>query len=172
VTLVALASPVNLSSGEREDVASRRLFAPSAVGLLALAWVMPFMDRQDRWTLDGDAVRWLGVAAFVVGSVLRIWPMFVLGTRFSGLVAIQPGHELVTDGPYRHVRHPSYLGMMIGFAGWALVFRSAVGLVAVALALPLLVQRIDAEEALLAARFGDVYTAYRRRTWRLLPWVY
>jgi len=78
----------------------------------------------------------------------------------------------VTDGPYRYVRHPSYLGMMISFVGWVLVFRSAVGLAAAALGLLVLAQRIEAEEALLASQFGDRYAEYRRRTWRLLPGVY
>ena len=171
-TLAALASPVNLSSGVREDVGARWMFFPAVAGVVLLAWLVPFMDRRDLWTLDGDAARWSGLAILVVGSVLRIWPMFVLGQRFSGLVAIQPGHELATDGPYRYVRHPSYLGMMIGFVGWALVFRSSVGLAAAALGVPLLVARIDAEEALLASRFGDRYAEYRRRTWRLIPGVY
>ena len=103
---------------------------------------------------------------------MRLWPVFVLGRRFSGLVAIQPGHELVTDGPYRYVRHPSYLGMMLALAGWALVFRSAVGLAATALGLLVLATRIEAEEALLASQFGEPYEEYRRRTWRLLPGVY
>jgi protein-S-isoprenylcysteine O-methyltransferase Ste14 len=172
LTAVALFSPVNFSSGEREDVANRLMFVPSAVGMLVLAWVMPHMDRRDAWTIDGDATRWLGIAALAVGGVLRIWPMFVLGRRFSGLVAIQPGHELATGGPYRWVRHPSYLGMMLGFFGWALVFRSAVGVVAAVLGFPLLADRIDAEERLLAGRFGAAYDEYRRRTWRLVPGIY
>ena len=171
-TGVALLSPVNFSSGEREDVGNRLMLVPSAVGMLVLSWVMPYMDRLDAWTIDGDTTRWLGVAVLVVGGVLRIWPMFVLGSRFSGLVAIQPGHELATDGPYRWVRHPSYLGLMLGFFGWALVFRSAVGVVAGVLGFPLLSDRIDAEEALLAARFGAAYEEYRRRTWRLVPGIY
>ena len=172
LTLVALLSPANLSSGEREDVETRRLFAPAAAGVLLLAWLMPFMDRRDLWTIDGDVVRYLGVAALVIGGTLRVWPIFVLGRRFSGLVAIQPGHELVTDGPYRHLRHPSYLGLMLGFVGWALVFRSSAGLVAALLGLRLLFERIDSEEALLASRFGDAYADYRRRSWRLVPWLY
>jgi protein-S-isoprenylcysteine O-methyltransferase Ste14 len=171
-TVVALASPVNLSSGEREDIASRWIFLPAAAGIALLAWLMPFLDRHDLWTLDGDTVRWLGVAILLAGSVLRIWPMFVLGRRFSGLVAIQSGHALMTEGPYRHIRHPSYLGMMLGLLGWALVFRSSVGLVGAGLGMPLLAARIEAEEALLASRFGDAYTEYRRRTWRLIPGVY
>jgi protein-S-isoprenylcysteine O-methyltransferase Ste14 len=172
LTLVALASPVNLSSGVREDPASRWIFAPAAAGSLLLFWLLPYMDRRDLGTLDGGTVRYFGLGVLLGGSVLRIWPMFVLGRRFSGLVAIQQGHELVTDGPYRWVRHPSYLGMMLGLVGWALVFRSAVGLVVTALGLPLLLARIESEEALLASHFGPAYDEYRRRTWRLVPGLY
>jgi protein-S-isoprenylcysteine O-methyltransferase Ste14 len=172
MTLVALASPVNLSSGEREDVGNRRIFAPTAAGIVLLTWLMPFMDRRDLWTLDGDTVRYIGSGLLVVGGVLRIWPMFVLGRRFSGLVAIQPGHELATGGPYRYIRHPSYLGMMLGLLGWALVFRSSVGLVASALGLLLLASRIESEETLLASQFGRAYADYRQRTWRLVPGFY
>src|SRR5262245_17979051 len=164
MTLVALVSPVNLSSEEREDVGNRHIFAPTVIGLLLLTWLMPFIDRHDLWTLDGGTVRYAGVGLLVIGGVLRIWPMFVLGRRFSGLVAIQPGHELVTGGPYRHIRHPSYLGMLLGLIGWALVFRSSVGLVATVLGLPLLVDRIESEEALLASQFGNAYADYRQQT--------
>jgi hypothetical protein len=51
-------------------------------------------------TLDGDTIRWHGVVLLAAGGALRIWPVFVLGHRFSGLVAIQPGHKLVTSGVY------------------------------------------------------------------------
>ena len=172
MTIWALSSSVNLSSGVREDTAGRRVFVPAAAGTLLLFWLVPYLDRRDLFTIDGDTARWTGLAVMTAGGVLRIWPMFVLGRRFSGLVAIQPGHELVTDGPYRFVRNPSYLGMILAMLGWALLFRSGVGLVVTALGLVLLVARIDHEERLLASQFGDAYEAYRRRTWRLLPGVY
>ena len=171
-TLVALASPVNLSSGEREDVRDRSLLAPALAGMLLLGWLVPYLDRRDLATLDGDVVRYLGLGLLAIGGVLRIWPMFVLGRRFSGLVAIQPGHALVTGGPYRHIRHPSYLGMLLALVGWALLFRSGVGLIATGLGVSLLVARIESEEALLSSHFGSSYDAYRRRTWRLLPGIY
>jgi protein-S-isoprenylcysteine O-methyltransferase Ste14 len=101
--------------------------------------------------------------------VLRIWPVFVLGHRFSGLVAIQPGHTLVTTGLYRVIRHPSYLGMLVNSLGWALAFRSGVGVLLTALLIPPLVARIRAEEKLLRSQFGDEYAVYRRRTSRLIP---
>ena len=98
--------------------------------------------------------------------------MFVLGRRFSGLVAIQPGHRLVTDGIYGIIRHPSYLGMIVNMLGWALVFRSALGVLLVALTVAILIGRIRSEEALLQSQFGPEYEAYRARTWRLIPGIY
>ncbi len=98
--------------------------------------------------------------------------MFVLGNRFSGLVAIQPGHRLVTTGVYRIIRHPSYLGLLVVSLGWALTFRSLVGLLLAALTVLPLIARIHAEERLLQSQFGAGYDAYRSRTWRLVPWLY
>jgi protein-S-isoprenylcysteine O-methyltransferase Ste14 len=172
MSAVALFTKGNLSSGEREDRANRWVFfAFGAIGL-AGGYLPALTDRMDFFTLDGDALRWVGVALFVVGGALRMAPVFVLGERFSGLVAIQPGHQLVTDGLYRFIRNPSYLGMLIGTVGWALAFRAGVGVVLAALLLPPLIARMRAEEALLGERFGAEYEAYRARTWRLVPGLY
>jgi protein-S-isoprenylcysteine O-methyltransferase Ste14 len=172
LVLAALASCGNLSAGVREDRRNRWVLPALGVIGVLLAIVPPWMDRIGFWSLDGGAVRWMGVALFAAGGMLRLWPVFVLGNRFSGLVAIQPGHALVTTGLYRVIRHPSYLGLLVTSLGWALVFRAALGLVLVALTIWPLRARIRAEEALLEAHFGDEYQAYRLRTWRLLPGVY
>ena len=94
------------------------------------------------------------------------------GARFSGLVAIQPGHTLVTTGPYGVIRHPSYLGLLINALGWALAFRSGVGVLLTALIIPPLLARMRAEEALLRTQFGSEYDAYCTRTSRLIPGLY
>jgi len=96
----------------------------------------------------------------------------VLGRRFSGLVAIQPGHRLVTSGVYGIIRHPSYLGLLVNSLGWALAFRSGVGILLTALLIPPLLARIHAEERLLRTQFGEEYDAYRARTSRLIPGLY
>ena len=106
------------------------------------------------------------------GGALRIWPVFVLGRRFSGLVAIQPGHTLVTSGVYGVIRHPSYLGLLVNSLGWALAFRSVVGVLLTALLIPPLLARIRAEERLLRAQFGEQHDVYCNRTSRLIPWLY
>jgi protein-S-isoprenylcysteine O-methyltransferase Ste14 len=170
--VLAAFSGMSLSTGKREDPRAHWLFLPALVGSLVFAWLPPWTDRRELWAIDGDAVRWTGLVLFVVGCALRVWPMFVLGARFSAFVAIQEGHALVTDGLYGVIRHPSYLGGLLAFAGWALVFRSTAGLLLEVAALWLVVARIDAEEALLAGEFGAAWEAYRRRTWRLVPGVY
>src|SRR5262249_44682721 len=109
------------------------------------------------------------VVLFAVGGALRLWPVFVLGRRFSGLVAIQPGHTLVTTGVYGVIRHPSYLGLLVSTLGWALAFPSGVGVLLPALMIPPLGARIRAEETVLRAQFGAEYDAYRDRPSRLIP---
>jgi protein-S-isoprenylcysteine O-methyltransferase Ste14 len=176
VTLVMLVAAMftsaNLSSGEREDRGNRWVLAAFGVLGLLSGWLPAFTDRKDFLTIDGETVRWIGVVLYAAGGALRLWPVFVLGRRFSGLVAIQPGHRLVTTGLYRTIRNPSYLGMIVLGLGWALAFRSLVGVALAALMMVPLVARIRSEEALLSAQFGTEYDDYRARTWRLVPGVY
>jgi protein-S-isoprenylcysteine O-methyltransferase Ste14 len=172
ISVAAMFSSGNLSSGRREDTGNRWIFLPFLVLGFVLAWLPAYADRRDIATIDGDAVRYLGLALFVVGSGLRVAAVFVLGRRFSGLVAIQKGHELETGSLYRIIRHPSYLGLLQGLLGWVLIFRSAIGVLLALSLLPPLVARMNAEEALLESEFGERYAAYRRRTWRLVPFLY
>ena len=170
--IAAMFSEGHIGSGVREDRSNRWVLAAFTILGLALAYLPALSDRLDVLTFGGEAVRWLGVAIGAGGGVLRLAPVFVLGRRFSGLVAIQPDHKLVTDGLYGVIRHPSYLGLLATGVGWSLAFRSGVGLVVTALIALVLVARMDAEERLLAETFGAEYQAYRARTWRLVPYLY
>jgi len=162
----------NLSPGVREDRGNRWVIVAFALIGLLDTYLPAYADRTDVWTIDGDTVRWLGVVLFAAGGALRLWPVFVLGRRFSGLVAIQAGHELVTRGVYGVIRHPSYLGLLVNSLGWGLAFRSVVGILLTALLIPPLLVRIRAEERLLRSQFGGDYDAYCARTARLIPGLY
>jgi protein-S-isoprenylcysteine O-methyltransferase Ste14 len=169
---VSLCAGGNLSPGLREDRGNRWVIGALALIGLLDAYLPAYTDRKACWTIDGDLVRWLGVVLFAAGGGLRLWPVFVLGRRFSGLVAIQPGHTLVTSGVYGVIRHPSYLGLLVNALGWGLAFRSGVGLLLTALMIPPLLARIRAEERLLRTEFGAAYGAYCARTSRLIPGLY
>jgi protein-S-isoprenylcysteine O-methyltransferase Ste14 len=162
----------NLSRGEEEDRGNRWVLLPFFAGGILIGWLPAYSDRIGWLTVGGEVVRGCGVALFAIGGFLRLAPVFTLGRRFSGLVAIQKDHQLVTEGLYRKIRNPSYLGMLIMLVGWSLAFRSIAGLVLTALFLPPLIARMHSEEALLARHFGAEYEAYRARTWRLVPHVY
>jgi hypothetical protein len=94
-SVAAMFTSGNISSGRREDARNRWVLLPFLVLGFVLAWLPAYTDRRDLWTIDGDLVRYVGLALFVGGSALRVGAVFVLGRRFSGLVAIQEGHELV-----------------------------------------------------------------------------
>jgi protein-S-isoprenylcysteine O-methyltransferase Ste14 len=172
LVVVGLFSPVNLSSGVREDRDNRWALVALMVIGFASAYLPAYTDRVGFWTVDGNGVRWFGVALFIAGGLLRLWPVFALQGQFSGLVAIQPGHTLVTTGVYSVVRNPSYLGLLVNALGWGLAFRSGIGVLLAILNVPPLLARIRSEEMLLESQFKGEYEAYRARTSRLIPGLY
>ncbi|MGB7977459.1 MAG: isoprenylcysteine carboxylmethyltransferase family protein [Roseiarcus sp.] len=170
--VASLFSKGHIGSGVREDRSNRWVVA--ALGVLGIldAYLPAYTDRIDFLAFGGEGVRWLGFLLYAAGGVLRLAPVFVLGRRFSGLVAIQPEHRLVTGGLYGIIRHPSYLGLFDLMLGWGLAFRSGVGIVIAVLSVGVLLARIRAEERLLSETFSAEYDAYRARTWRLIPYIY
>lgn len=172
VIVAMFSSSSGLSSGQQEDRNNRWVLAAFTGLAIAATYFSSLTDRIGFWTLDGNTMRWTGVAICGAGGLLRLIPVYVLGRRFSGLVAIQEGHKLETRGIYGLVRNPSYLGMMLTAVGWSLAFRSVVGVILALAQLVPLVARIRAEERLLREHFGSEYETYCARTWRLLPGMY
>jgi protein-S-isoprenylcysteine O-methyltransferase Ste14 len=177
ISLLSLAAMTPLCGchvgfGEQKDHANDWVLLALLIGGLCLGYFSARSDRTGFLTLGGESLRYVGLLLFLIGSVLRILAIRTLGPRFTVWVTIQNDHELVTDRLYRHLRHPSYTGAILTLLGWALVYRSGVGiLIAAAMAL-LLISRIDAEERLLLVQFPVAYAEYIQRTWRLLPFVY
>ena len=115
---------------------------------------------------------WLGIALMLAGMPLRWWSIRVLARHFTVDVAIRPDHELVRRGPYRLLRHPSYTGLLMTFLGFALCLGNWLSLAAMLPVALVLLWRIQVEEQVLAAAFGDRYAAYARQTKRLIPFVW
>lgn len=113
------------------------------------------------------------VIVFALGSALRWWAIVHLGRFFTVDVATAADQRVVQDGPYRWVRHPSYTGLLLQFAGWAFAFNHVLSwlMIVVPITAALMV-RMGREEAVLRAHLGADYAAYCRRTRRLAPGVY
>ena len=126
-----------------------------------------------RLAVGGEAIGFIGLGILLLGSAIRWTAIRALGRLFTGVVAIQAGHELVRHGLYRYVRHPAYTGTLLAHFGLGLAF---VSWVSIALStIPFLAAaayRIRVEEEALRQEFGAAYAEYAGRTWRLIPWVY
>ena len=117
-------------------------------------------------------VRWLGAPLALLGAALFVATLRALGPNLTDTVVTRKAHTLVTDGPYRWVRHPFYLSALLGGVGTALLAASLLILAATLLVYGLLVVRTPLEERHLAERFGEAYEEYRRAVpafWPRLP---
>ena len=137
-----------------------------ATYLINPAWVARFSLGLSAW------LRWAGaIIGLLLVPPLLFWTFHSLGRNLTDTVVTRREHALVTDGPYRWVRHPFYivvflwgLSMSLLTANWLL---GCLGIAAVTM----LVNRTRVEEVKLAERFGDEYHAYARRTGRFFPLV-
>ena len=177
MTLIALWYKVRAHSqgasrdGPREDRISQR-----ALRLLAAVWIATIgacVIKPEWLTWSSMPVptwsRWIGVAAWLVSLGLLVWTYHVLGPNLSDTVETRSGATLVTNGPYRIVRHPMYssflgiaLGLMFLTANWMI----GAGGISVWL---LMIVRTPQEELALQRAFGDDYRNYSRKTGRFLP---
>ncbi len=140
---------------------------------LAIVILAPRCDALNVLAIGGpDWMRYAGLAMYVSGMSLMQWAEAALGKQFSVEVVIQDGHRLVTDGPFRYIRPPRYLGIIVLSAGVSLVFSSWAGLFIMGALATILGMRIRDEEAVLRRAFGGEWDAYEERTWCLAPFVY
>jgi protein-S-isoprenylcysteine O-methyltransferase Ste14 len=152
-------------------------------GTRALTWVVGVVAILAAGILSGAIGKhspmripghdWLLVAGLIViwlGLAIRVWAIAVLGRSFRTTVEVDAGQAVVSSGPYRLVRHPSYTGVLLIAAGFGLADGTWPGL-AICLVLPAaaLLRRIRIEEAELTRVLGDPYRAYRDHTKRLIP---
>jgi protein-S-isoprenylcysteine O-methyltransferase Ste14 len=119
------------------------------------------------------AMELAGLIIILLGLALRIWTRLTIGRMYSGYLRVKVGHLLVTDGPYRFVRHPGYTGFVLMALGLCIGYASLIGLIAIpALLLPGLAYRMKVEERLLAEQFGEEYRTYALKTRKLIPFVW
>jgi protein-S-isoprenylcysteine O-methyltransferase Ste14 len=110
-----------------------------------------------------------GVVVMALGVVVRVWAVVALGGAFRTTVEVDADQPVVTAGPYRWIRHPAYVGLLLVVAGFGLTRSWLAFAVGVLLPLPAIVWRIRVEETELVRVLGDRYRRYQARTARLIP---
>src|SRR5260370_3903638 len=112
------------------------------------------------------AIAWAGIA-------LRWWSFRTLGRYFTCTVMTSANQPVITSGPYRYLRHPSYAGLLLIIVGIGFCYGYGLSLCCL-LFFPWIgfVYRIRVEEAALSATLGDAYTTYASGRKRLIPFVW
>ncbi len=125
---------------------------------------VPFMPRS-------DTSFWIAAGVTAVGLLFAVWARRHLGGNWSGSVTIKADHELVTTGPYGITRHPIYTGLLIAFAGNALVVAEVRGLIAFGIAFAALWRKLRLEERFMREQFGQAYVDYQGKVAAIVPKV-
>jgi protein-S-isoprenylcysteine O-methyltransferase Ste14 len=145
------------------------------IAMSMLSTIVPIVDwayfsdpyQSDAvFTVVGFVVLWSGV-------ILRNYSIKILGKHFTATIQLQKGHELISKGPYSAIRHPSYLGALLALVGSAIFLNSLIGtLASIAAMILAYIVRIKAEEHALENLFGNQYHDYKKRTKKLIPFVW
>jgi protein-S-isoprenylcysteine O-methyltransferase Ste14 len=114
----------------------------------------------------------LAVVLSFAGLGVAIWARTVLGRNWSAAPEVKQDHELVTGGPYKVVRHPIYSGLLLMFAGVAVLWATSGALLLMLVIAVGIHIKLGAEEALMAGEFPEAWPPYRARTRRVIPLIW
>jgi protein-S-isoprenylcysteine O-methyltransferase Ste14 len=122
----------------------------------------------------GSAVAvWIGLGLLWCGIALRLWSVRTLGRYFTVIVQTSRDQPVITHGPYRLIRHPSYAGLLLAVTGVGLVIGNWWSLISLTVGMAVgLVFRIRVEERALLRDLGDDYRDYAAIHKRLIPFVW
>jgi protein-S-isoprenylcysteine O-methyltransferase Ste14 len=115
----------------------------------------------------------LGLIIYLLGLLIRWTSIIQLKKAFTVDVAIVQEHELKTDGLYKIIKHPAYLGLFMIFLGLSISMNNLLSVLVIAIPVFLAIAyRIKVEEAVLIEEFGSKYKEYSESTKRIIPFVY
>ena len=164
-------TPVARSArGPRET--ALMLVSLTGLGILPLIYVATGFPRFADYPFR-PIQAWLGVVLAAAALAMFHLTHRALGRNWSLSLEVREDHKLVTDGIYRHVRHPMYTAFWLWAVAQALLLPNWIaGLAGLVGFGTLYVLRVGQEERLMLDTFGDAYRAYMARTARLIPWLH
>jgi protein-S-isoprenylcysteine O-methyltransferase Ste14 len=148
------------------------LISLTGLGILPFLYIATGFPRFANYSFR-PAQAWLGVAVAIAALVMFRLTHKALGRNWSVSLEVRESHKLISDGVYRHLRHPMYTAFWLWAIAQALLlpnwFAGCAGLVGFGI---LFFGRVAKEEALMLESFGEDYRKYMSRTCRVIPWIY
>lgn len=161
--------------GVKKNIKGSSWGRSAGIRILAIVIVIFILQAMSLGhLLDGQfglGVQVIGIILCAAGIAFAIWARRHLGRDWSGTPSIKEGHELVTSGPYRFVRHPIYTGMIIALFGSGLV-NGIIWIIFFVVFTVVFLMRIPVEEGYMMQLFPSQYPEYKKRTKALIPFVW
>ena len=149
------------------------LFLGSPFFLILMYFENLFLNPLYLSFWSNDLVMISGLIIYVGGMCIALGSRVQLGRQGSGRLKIQEEHELITRGIYKYLRHPMYLGGIVGVIGFCLVFHGFIMMfITITLYFLTFRSRMLYEEKILQEQFGEKYTEYMKQTKRIIPFLY
>ena len=140
------------------------------VFFLAEGYQYKFMEKISGTAAILDGLKFLGLALCAMGGYLILWGRLSLKEFFSQKIVIKKNHEVVTEGPYRYLRHPIYLGGLLSIWGVTLALDSLVTLLVLAIPfIAVTIISVRAEEKLWESMSREKYDEYKRKVRSFIP---
>ena len=121
---------------------------------------------------DNFLIRLIGIIVYAFGILITVLAHNELGKYHSIEVTIQKDHKLIQKGLYKYIRNPIYLGVILSTLGYGIIFRSIISIALIVIIIGLFIWRIFAEEKVMEKEFGKEWSDYRKKTWRLIPYMF
>ena len=159
--------------GDRRDRGSfQAIIVLQNLGFLG-AFIIPYVTSKGDIPVRSDVLFFTAIGMLWFGLLFRFWSVVTLGKFFRTTVVVQDDHRLITTGPYRYLRNPSYTGALFILLGVGLAQGNAFSLLSIMVGgLLAYIWRVRAEELALRERFGQIFDAYARRTWAVIPLIW
>jgi protein-S-isoprenylcysteine O-methyltransferase Ste14 len=124
-----------------------------------------------EYKTEYQTIRVIGLAFYIVFSWVQIWSTKTLGDNFSQDIAIKKEHHLVTNGPFKFIRHPQYLAQLLMDLGGAAATLSFILAPLALIQVPFLFMRASMEDKLLKKHFGENFRSYKKKSGMFFPYI-
>ena len=142
----------------------------STFSLIALI-VGVFQIGTLEYLEEYNIIRYIGAAVYLVFSWVQVWAFKTLGENYSQDILIKINHKLVTNGPFKFIRHPQYLcQLLVDLGGAAATLSYVVGGLAI-IEIPIYIMRASIEDKLLAKHFTEEFSAHKKKSGFMLPFI-
>ena len=142
----------------------------SAVTLIVLILGV-FQIGTLEYMKEHNAIRLIGLPVYLIFSWIQVWSFKSLGDNYSQDIIIKKDHQLVTTGPFRYIRHPQYFSqILINIGGTAATVSYVLGILTL-IEIPIYIMRALLEDKMLAKHFAEQFSAYKKKSGFMIPFI-